>query len=70
MVGGKMNEEAKGLRVRMEALQRFWFLARDAPMFIDGPLVERLYDAIFRPEVQLVSIAEGKANEYAGNSQV
>lgn len=60
-----MNEEAQNLNGRMEALQRFWFLA-DAPMFIDSPLVERLYDAIFRPEVQLVSIAEGKANEYAG----
>lgn len=60
-----MNEEAQSLNARMEALHRFWFLA-DAPMFIDGPLVERLYDAIFRPEVQLVSIAEGKASEYAG----
>lgn len=60
----KMNEEARHLRDRMEALQRFWFLA-DAPMFIDGALVERLYDAIFQPAVQLVSTTEGKINEYA-----
>lgn len=59
-----MSENNQNLNARLAELQRFWFLA-DAPMFIDGRLVERLYDAIFRPEVQLVSVSDGKASEIA-----
>lgn len=39
---------------RIENLRDYWFLA-DAPLFIDAPQVERLYDAIFRPEFEVAS---------------
>ena len=43
---------------RAEALKVFWFLV-DAPMFIDTALVERLHDAIIRPD----SIVTGGAEQ-------
>ena len=39
---------------RAENLKRFWFLA-DAPQFIDRPLVDQLFDAIFQPAFELAS---------------
>jgi hypothetical protein len=39
---------------RVQHLKKFWFLA-DAPLLIDQQLVERCYDAIFRPEFEVAS---------------
>ena len=63
----KMTEEHRDatLEQRLVSLERFWFLA-DAPMFIDGEMVERLHDAIFRPEVELASRSEAATGELAG----
>lgn len=63
----KMTDEHRDatLEQRLVSLERFWFLA-DAPMFIDGEMVERLHDAIFRPEVELASRSEAATGELAG----
>jgi hypothetical protein len=49
---------------RLVALERFWFLA-DTPLFVDSVLVNRLYDAVFRPEVELASQSDATTNEVA-----
>src|SRR5712691_3065675 len=52
LVPGHGNRDA--IAARIDALKRLWVLA-DAPMFIDGQQVERLFDAIFRPEFEVAS---------------
>lgn len=52
------------LDARLVALERLWFVA-DTPLFLDGDLVERFYDAVFRPEVELASKSETLANEFS-----
>lgn len=49
---------------RIVALERLWFLA-DTPLFVDNVLVSRLYDAVFRPEVELASQSDATTNELA-----
>lgn len=49
---------------RLVALQRLWFLA-DTPLFVDNVLVSRLYDAVFRPEVELAARSEATTREVA-----
>lgn len=49
---------------RLVALQGFWFLA-DTPLFVDNSLVNRLYDAVFRPEVELASQSDATTSEVA-----
>lgn len=56
--------EDRTLNERLVALERLWFLA-DTPLFIDGELVERLYDAVFRPEVELASRSDSVTKEWA-----
>jgi hypothetical protein len=50
------------LEQRLVALERFWFLA-DTPMFIDDALVSRLYDAVFRPEIEIASRSDATTSE-------
>lgn len=52
------------LNRRLDALERFWFLA-DTPMFVDGALISRLYDAVFRPEVEIASQSDATTREVA-----
>lgn len=63
-----MNTEnavvASALDQRIDNLEQFWFLA-DAPMFVDGEQIERLYDAIFRPEMELASRSDSGTGEFA-----
>lgn len=49
---------------RLVALERLWFLA-DTPLFVDNVLVSRLYDAVFRPEVELASHSDAITHELA-----
>lgn len=54
--------QQQSISSRVKELSNFWFLA-DAPMFIDGAQVERLYEAIFQPEYEAASrtLATGSA---------
>jgi len=56
--------ESSNLDARLVALERFWFLA-DTPLFVDNVLINRLYDAVFRPEVELASQSETTTSEVA-----
>jgi len=49
---------------RIRALERLWFLA-DTPLFVDNVLVTRLYDAVFRPEVEFASQSDATTSEVA-----
>jgi len=49
---------------RLVALERFWFLA-DTPLFVDNVFVSRLYDAVFRPEVEFASQSDATTSEVA-----
>ena len=42
---------------RARALGRFWWLV-DAPIFLDGPLVDRLYDAVVHPNIEVTEEEE------------
>jgi len=52
------------LEKRLVALERFWFLA-DTPLFIDSVLTNRLYDAVFRPELEIASRSDADTSEVA-----
>jgi len=47
---------------RLVALERFWFMA-DTPMFVDDVLTTRLYDAVFRPELEIASRSDAITGE-------
>jgi hypothetical protein len=53
------------LEDRLVSLESLWFLA-DTPMFVDGVLISRLYDAVFRPEVEIASHSDADTKELAG----
>jgi hypothetical protein len=58
------NDTADHIKTRVENLKRFWFLA-DAPQFIDRPLVDQLFDAIFQPAFELASRSKSQIDSNA-----
>lgn len=56
------HPERTALDTRIDALKRFWFLA-DTPLFVDNVLINRFYDAVFRPEVELASQSDTTTSE-------
>jgi hypothetical protein len=61
--GERLVVRARSTQVttRVENLRKFWFLA-DAPLFIDGSQVDRLFDAIFRPEWEATTRTRSSTN--------